>query len=103
MAEKLVFLRTRYTEFDDKNAPGQLVKGYFVEFLSKEVDEKTGAWKILNESQFVHKEAQNLVSILKELVPGQYINFDFAIEGRKTVVLTNIIPGEMAVDFDMIL
>ena len=103
MAEKLIFIKTRYTEFDDKNTPGQKVRGYFIDFLSKEVNETGEKWKVLIESQFVDKSATALVEKIKQLVPGQYFNFDFNMVGRKSVVLSDIIPGELAVDFDSIL
>ncbi len=101
--EKLIFLRTRYIEFDDKNDPGQKVKGYWVDFLSKEVDESSDKWKILTEQQFVNKTDVEILEKIRQLVPGQYFNFEFSMVGRKSVILTDIIPGELAVDFNLIL
>lgn len=100
--EKLIFIKTRYTEFDDKQT-GERKKGYFLEFLSKETDDSNGKWKVLIESQYIDKAEVAVLDKVKQLIPGQYFNFDFNMVGRKSVVLSDIIPGEMAVDFDKIL
>lgn len=100
--EKLIFIKTRYTEFTDKQS-GELKKGYFIEFLSKEENDDGSKWKVLIESQYVDKSDVAIIEKIKQLTPGQYFNFDFNMVGRKSVVLSDIIPGEMAVDFDKIL
>lgn len=100
--EKLIFIKTRYTEFTDKQT-SELKKGYFIEFLSKEENGDGSKWKVLIESQYVDKSDIAILDKVKQLKPGQYFNFDFNMVGRKTVVLSDIIPGEMAVDFDIIL
>lgn len=102
MPEKLIFIKTRYTEFSDKQT-GEQKKGYFIEFLSKEVNDAGDKWKVLIESQYVDKSDVALIEKIKQLTPGQYFNFDFNMVGRKSVVLSDIIPGELAVDFDSIL
>ena len=100
--EKLIFIKTRYTEFPDKQS-GEQRKGYFIEFLSKEVSEDETSWKVLIESQFVDKSDVRIIDKIRQLKPGQSFNFDFSMVGRKSVVLSDIIPGELAVDFNVIL
>lgn len=38
-----------------------------------------------------------------DLVPGQFIELDYSAVGPRKVILSDIIPGELAVDFDSIL
>ncbi len=101
--EKLIFIRTRYHELDDKEHPGQKIQGYWIDFLSRSVDPESRSWRVNIESQFVRKSDTHIIDAFRNLVPGMYFEFNFVIEGRKNLILESIIPGDVAVDFDDIL
>ncbi len=46
---------------------------------------------------------QRMCGIAAGLVPGQIIDLDYSAVGPRKVILSDIIPGELAVDFDSIL
>lgn len=54
---------------------------------------------------WVDSEAPTYEAMCKkasELVPGQLVDLDYSAVGPRKVILSDIIPGDLAVDFDMI-
>lgn len=49
-----------------------------------------------------HKSYNQLKATALSLIPGQVAVLEYAVEGRKAVI-SNIIPGELVVDFDVVL
>ncbi len=83
---------------DFKSEDGSPVKGFSVRFLEKD---DRGNIK-LNKEWIADKYVTNpLRAELSSLKPGQIFDFEYSLDGKK-VYVSDIIPGELVVDFDTI-
>lgn len=86
---------------DGFNANRERMIGVSIKGIEK--DPETNSVKYFKEwIDHTHPQYDKLKAIALTLVPGQVIELDYSVRGR-TAILSNIIPGELAVDFDSIL
>ena len=99
--QKVVILSNRYLDFmGDDNKP---VKGRSIKYI--ECQTKNGEKVFLSDDRskiWIKPEQSDLEMQARALLPGEIVELDYSIEGRRAV-LTSIIPtGELAVDFDKV-
>lgn len=95
--QRVLFVNAQHMDFESN---GERIKGTSLKYLEK--TEKGGVKGIYPGKEWLKPECKELIAKASQLVPGQLVDLDFSIEGRR-VVLSDIIPGELAVDFDSIL
>lgn len=101
--QKVIILSNRYLDFvgdDNKPVKGRSIK--YIELVQKNgenvyiSDERSKIW-IKPDNTVLENQAKNLL-------PGEVVELDYSIEGRRAhAVVSGILPtGELAVDFDKI-
>ena len=99
--QKVIILSNRYLDFvGDDNKP---VKGRSIKYI--ECNTKNGE-KVYesnpNSKIWIKPDQAELEMAARALIPGELVELDYTVEGRRAV-LSGIIPtGELAVDFDKI-
>lgn len=95
--QKVLVISNRYLDFvGSDNKP---VKGTSIQYI--EPVTKNGATVYTHDKIWIKPEQEALARKAAGVIPGQLIELDYSLEGRR-VVLSDIIPGELAVDFDSI-
>lgn len=93
-SSKKMFLSLYECDFKDKETD-KLVKGFSIRYLEKNVN--TGDIKYQKEWIPFEDITDNIRSVCKSLIPGQEIDFEFALNGRK-IYVSDVIPGDMIFD-----
>ncbi len=95
--QKVLVISNRYLDFvGSDNKP---VKGTSIQYI--EPITKNGITVYTHDKIWIKPEQESLAKKASGIIPGQLIELDYSLEGRR-VVLSDIIPGELAVDFDNI-
>lgn len=95
MSNKL-FINLLFCDFKDDN--NKAVKGFSVRFLEKDDNGNIRLNKEWIPDKYI---TNNINADLKTLKPGQLFDFEYALDGKK-VYVSDIIPGDVVVDFDTI-
>ena len=99
--QKVIILSNRYLDFigeDNKPVKGRSIK--YIECLIKNGEKVFTCNE--NSKIWIKPEQSELELSARSLLPGEVVDLDYSIEGRRAV-LSGIIPtGELAVDFDKI-
>ena len=93
-SSKKMYLSLYECDFKDKETD-KLVKGFSIKFLEKHKD--TGDIKYQKEWIPFEYITDNIRSVCKSLIPGQEIDFDYSLDGRK-IYVSDVIPGDMIFD-----
>lgn len=88
------------TNLDFTNRDGDTVKGTSLKYLDRIINYNGNVEYKVDKLWF--RPDSDLLSYVKTLLPGQFVELDFSVEGRNRVVLSGIYPGDLAVDFDNI-
>lgn len=95
--QKVLVISNRYLDFvGSDNKP---VKGTSIQYI--EPVSKNGVTTYVHDKIWIKPEQELLSKKASGIIPGQLIELDYSLEGRR-VVLSDIIPGELSVDFDSI-
>lgn len=95
MTNKL-FINLLFCDFKDDS--GKAVKGFSVRLLEKDDNGNIR----LNKEWIPDKYITNTIKAdLSTLKPGQIFDFEYSLDGKK-VFVSDIIPGDVVVDFDTI-
>lgn len=99
--QKVIILSNRYLDFvgdDNKPVKGRSIK--YIECLIKNGEKVFVSDP--NSKIWIKPEQTELEMSARALLPGEVVDLDYSVEGRRAV-LSGIIPtGELAVDFDKI-
>lgn len=95
--QKVLVISSRFLDFvGQDNKP---VKGTSIQYV--EPVQKNDVTTYVHDKIWIKPEQETLSKKAAGLIPGQLIELDYSLDGRR-VVLSDIIPGELAVDFDNI-
>lgn len=94
---KVLVLSIKNVDFT--NQKGEHVKGTSLKYLDRVVRIDQVEYKI---DKMWFKSDSEFLSTVNTLLPGQFVEFDFSLEGRDRIVLSGIYPGDLVVDFDNI-
>ena len=99
--QKVIILSNRYFDFvgDDK----ETVKGRSIKYI--ECTTKNGEkvfFSDANSKIWITPDNTSLESKARSLLPGEIVELDYSIEGRRAVLSDIISTGELAVAFDTI-
>ena len=99
--QKVVILSNRYLDFmGDDNKP---VKGRSIKYIECQTKNNERIYiSDENSKIWIKPHQSDLEMQARALLPGEIVELDYIVEGRRAV-LTSIIPtGELAVDFDKV-
>lgn len=99
--QKVIILSNTYLDFIGSD--NKAVKGRSIKYI--ECQTKNGEKKFISDGDskiWIKPENSELELAARSLIPGEIVELDYIVEGRRAV-LTSIIPtGELAVDFDKV-
>lgn len=95
--QKVLFFNSSVIDF--VNDEKERIHGLSLKTLEKEKDniKLCKVWVDVDSPNY-----QRICGIAAGLVPGQLIDLDYSAVGPRRVILSDIIPGELVVDFDNI-
>lgn len=91
---KKMFLSLYECDFKDKETD-KLVKGLSIRYLHKHPE--TGVIKYDKEWVANEYVTENIKDTCKKLVPGQEIDFEYSLDGRK-IYVSDVVSGDMIFD-----
>lgn len=99
--QKVLILSNRYLDFiGDDNKP---VKGRSIKYIECQIKNNERVFISDENSKIWIKPHQSELEIqAKALLPGEVVELDYSIEGRRAVLSGIKSTGELAVDFDKI-
>lgn len=99
--QRVIILSNRYLDFvGDDNKP---VKGRSIKYI--ECTTKNGEKVFISDERskiWIKPEQQELEMQARPILPGEIVELDYAIDGRRAVLSAINPTGELAVDFDKI-
>ena len=99
--QKVIILSNRYLDFKDED--GKPVKGRSIKYIECVLKQGQKIF-ISNEDSkiWIKPEQSELELQARSLLPGEVVELDYSIEGRRAVLTSINSTGELAVDFDKI-
>lgn len=96
---KVIFLNCSNLDFESN---GEQIKGTSIKYIECEPPKGDKPQSYVPGKQWIKPEQSSLINIANELTPGELIELDYSLEGKK-VIFSGIEPtGELVVDFDKI-
>ena len=96
---KVIFLNCSNLDFESN---GERIKGTSIKYIECVPPKGDKPQSYIPGKQWLKPEPAQLVNIANSLTPGELIELDYSLDGKK-VVFSGIIPtGELVVDFDNI-
>lgn len=96
---KVIFLNCSNLDFESN---GERIKGTSIKYIECVPPKGDKPQSYVPGKQWIHPEQTQLINIANQLTPGELIELDYSLEGKK-VVFSGILPtGELAVDLDNI-
>ncbi len=94
-------LLVRVQKVDFTGDDGSEIKGTKLHYIEKTINDETNEVEFCPLSHWIKADDTYFQNIAKELKPGQIFDFEYEIKKKKAIVV-DIIPGDVAVDFDKI-
>lgn len=96
---KVLFLNCSNLDFESN---GEKIKGTQIKFIEHQHATSSKPECFVPGKQWIKPECTELIKIANSLTPGELIELDYSLDGKK-VVFSGITPtGELAVDFDKV-
>lgn len=96
---KVIFLNCSNLDFESN---GERIKGTSIKYIECVPPKGDKPQSYVPGKQWIQPEQIQLINIANQLTPGELIELDYSLEGKK-VVFSGILPtGELAVDLDNI-
>lgn len=96
---KVIFLNCSNLDFESN---GERIKGTSIKYIECVPPKGDKPQSYVPGKQWIQPEQTQLINIANQLTPGEIIELDYSLEGKK-VVFSGILPtGELAVDLDNI-
>ena len=96
---KVIFLNCSNLDFESN---GERIKGTSIKYIECVPPKGDKPQSYVPGKQWIQPEQTQLINIANQLTPGELIELDYSLEGKK-VVFSGILPtGELAVDLDNI-
>lgn len=96
---KVLFLNCANLDFESN---GEKIQGTQIKFIEHQQATSSKPECFVPGKQWIKPECTELIKIANSLSPGELIELDYSLDGKK-VVFSGITPtGELAVDFDKV-
>ena len=96
---KVIFLNCSNLDFESN---GERIKGTSIKYIECVPPKGDKPQSYVPGKQWIQPEQTQLINTANSLTPGEIIELDYSLEGKK-VVFSGILPtGELAVDLDNI-
>lgn len=99
--QKVIILSNRYLDFLDEDK--KPVKGRSIKYIDCSIKNGEKVFYSNDNTKIWIKPEQNELELqARPLLPGEIVELDYTIEGRRAVLSSINSTGELAVDFDNI-